>query len=194
MCSPTVLHLFTDNFDYCSVEHFVKGILDNQEVGIMKVVMGSCVCSVLEWGMGIAQWLECQTCDWKVMGLNRWRSSRRIFSSRVNFLYWLLFLYLSHPRVTALSEWCCVTHFMGAGHVSRQKERNRGSLIWTFLNKDTHALFNHLYVSVFQWQCSARLKLFLFVGQILGNTIHVNVLKDKYCVRVTNPYMYDVVR
>ena len=38
ICSPTVLHLFTDNFDYCSVEHFVKGILDNQEVGFKFVV------------------------------------------------------------------------------------------------------------------------------------------------------------
>ena len=52
MCSPTVLHLFTDNFDYCSVEHFVKGILDNQEVGMMKVVRGCCVCFCPRMGSG----------------------------------------------------------------------------------------------------------------------------------------------
>jgi hypothetical protein len=32
VCSPSVLHLFTDNFDYCSVEDFVHGILINEEV------------------------------------------------------------------------------------------------------------------------------------------------------------------
>ncbi|KAK7096734.1 translation initiation factor eIF2B subunit epsilon-like [Littorina saxatilis] len=32
VCSPSVLHLFTDNFDYCSVEDFIKGILINEEI------------------------------------------------------------------------------------------------------------------------------------------------------------------
>ena len=32
VCSPQVLTLFTDNFDYLSRDHFVKGILVNEEV------------------------------------------------------------------------------------------------------------------------------------------------------------------
>ena len=83
--------------------------------------------SVLEWGAGMAQWLECQTRDWKVAGSNHCRSSRWIFSSRINFLYWLLFLYLFHPRVTALSEWCSVTHFMGlVTYQGKKKEIEAG--------------------------------------------------------------------
>ena len=54
-------------------------------------------------GAGIAQWLECQTRDWKVAGSNPCRNSR-IFFSRVNFLCWLLFRYPFHPRVTAVAR------------------------------------------------------------------------------------------
>ena len=41
----------------------------------------------------IACWLEHRTHgdDWKVVSSNPWRSSRRIFFSRVNFVGWLLF-------------------------------------------------------------------------------------------------------
>ena len=53
---------------------------------------------------GIAQWLECWTRDWKVTDLSPCRSSGRIFFSRVNFLCWLLFRYLFHPRVTAVAR------------------------------------------------------------------------------------------
>ena len=53
---------------------------------------------------GIAQWLERQTCDSKVTGLNPCRSDGRIFFSRVNFLCWLLFRYPFHPRVTAVAH------------------------------------------------------------------------------------------
>ena len=56
------------------------------------------------WGAWIAQWLEQQTHDQKVAGLNPCWSSRRIFFSRVNFLCWLLFWYLFHPRVTAVAH------------------------------------------------------------------------------------------
>ena len=52
---------------------------------------------------GIARWLEHQTCDWKVAGSNPCRSGRRVFFSRVNFLCWLLFRYLFHPRVTTVA-------------------------------------------------------------------------------------------
>ena len=55
-------------------------------------------------GAGIAQWLECQTRDWKVVGSNPRRSGGRIFFSRVNFLCWLLFRYPFHPRVTAVTR------------------------------------------------------------------------------------------
>ena len=55
-------------------------------------------------GMGIAQWLECQTCDWKVAGSNPCRSSRRIIFSRVDFRCWILFQYLFHPCVTAIAR------------------------------------------------------------------------------------------
>ncbi|KAL8600194.1 hypothetical protein ACOMHN_062484 [Nucella lapillus] len=29
--------------------------------------------------------------------------------------------------------------------------------------------------------------------EIFGNTVHVNVLKNKYCARITNPYMYNII-
>ena len=53
---------------------------------------------------GIAQWLECWTCDWKVMDLNPCRSGGRIFFSRVKFLCWLLFWYLFHSCITAVAH------------------------------------------------------------------------------------------
>ena len=55
-------------------------------------------------GMGIAQWLEHRTSDWKVAGSNPRRSSGRIFFSRVDFWCWLLFRYLFHPCVTAVAR------------------------------------------------------------------------------------------
>lgn len=33
VCSPEVLALFKDNFDYLNRDHFVKGLLDNEDVG-----------------------------------------------------------------------------------------------------------------------------------------------------------------
>ena len=65
----------------------------------------SCTClqpyttMYLQPGAGIAQGLECWTCDWKVTGSNPCRSSRRIFFSRVDFLCWHLFQYLFHPML-----------------------------------------------------------------------------------------------
>ena len=53
---------------------------------------------------GIAQWLEHRIRDWKVAGSNPCRSGGRIFFSRVNFLWWLLFRYPFHPRVTAAAR------------------------------------------------------------------------------------------
>ena len=55
-------------------------------------------------GVGIAQWLERQTHDWKVAGLNPCWSGGRIFFSMVNFLCWLLFWHPLHPCVTALAR------------------------------------------------------------------------------------------
>ena len=52
------------------------------------------------WGVGIDQWLEHQTCDWKVTGPNPCRSSRINLFSRINFLCWLLFRYPFHPCST----------------------------------------------------------------------------------------------
>ena len=57
----------------------------------------------LSQGTGIAQWLECQARGQKAAGVNPCRSGGRIFS-RVNFLCWLLFQYLFHPRVTAVAR------------------------------------------------------------------------------------------
>ena len=51
-------------------------------------------------GAGIAQWSERRTRDRKVPGSSPGRSGGIIFFSRVNFLCWLLFWYLFHPRVT----------------------------------------------------------------------------------------------
>ena len=56
------------------------------------------------WQAGIAQWLERQTRDWKVTGLNPCWSGGIIFFSRVGFLCWLLFWYLFHPHVTAVAR------------------------------------------------------------------------------------------
>ena len=55
-------------------------------------------------GVGIAQWLERRTRDWKVADLNPCWSGGRIFFSRVDFLCWLLFRYPFHPRVTAVAR------------------------------------------------------------------------------------------
>ena len=52
----------------------------------------------------MAQWFEQRTRYRKVSGSSSGRSSRRIFFSRVNFLYWLLFRYQFHPRVTAVTH------------------------------------------------------------------------------------------
>ena len=49
----------------------------------------------------VAQWLEQQTHDQEVSSLSPGRSSRRIFSSRVNFLCWFLFWYPFHPCAVA---------------------------------------------------------------------------------------------
>ena len=52
----------------------------------------------------IAQWLERRSHDQKVVGSNPCRSGGRILFSRVNFLWWLLFRYPFHPRVTAVAR------------------------------------------------------------------------------------------
>ena len=51
-----------------------------------------------------AQWLQHRTRDWKVAGLIPCWSGGRIFFSRVDFLCWLLFWYLFHPRVTTVAR------------------------------------------------------------------------------------------
>ena len=55
-------------------------------------------------GAGVAQWLECRTCEWKVTGSNPCGSGGRIVFSRVNILCWLLFWYPFHPCVTAVAR------------------------------------------------------------------------------------------
>ena len=55
-------------------------------------------------GAGIAQWLERRTRDWKVAGSNPCWNGGRIFFSRVDFLFWLLFRYPFHPRVTTVAR------------------------------------------------------------------------------------------
>ena len=55
-------------------------------------------------GAGIAQWLEHRTRDWKVAGSNPCWNGERIFFSRVDFLFWLLFRYPFHPRVTTVAR------------------------------------------------------------------------------------------
>ena len=59
---------------------------------------------VLSNWAGIAQWLECQTCDWKVASSNPCRCGRRIFLSRVDFLCWLWFRYPFYPHITAVAH------------------------------------------------------------------------------------------
>ena len=55
-------------------------------------------------GVGIDQWLEHWTHDWKVLGLSPGRSSRINFFARVSFLCWLLFCYPFHPSVTTAAH------------------------------------------------------------------------------------------
>ena len=55
-------------------------------------------------GVGMAQWLESRTCDWKVAGSNPCWSGGGIFFSGVDFLFWLLFQYLFHPHVTTVAH------------------------------------------------------------------------------------------
>ena len=57
------------------------------------IAWGFTVSLLSEWGVGIVQWLQCRTHDWKVVGLNPCWSSGRIFFSRVSFLRWLLYRY-----------------------------------------------------------------------------------------------------
>ena len=97
---------------------FLMGVWNNAKLFPLVVLNNACPflyvykamhalslqCSVLSFGVGIAQWLECQTHDWKVAGSNPCRSSGRIFFSMVDFLCWLLFSYPFHPRVTAVAR------------------------------------------------------------------------------------------
>ena len=73
----------------------------------VRVCVCVCVCvsvrACVSGGAGIAQWLEHQTCDWKVTGSNPNRSSGRLFFSRVNFLCWLLFRCLFHHHATTVA-------------------------------------------------------------------------------------------
>ena len=64
---------------------------------------------ITKWGGGgggEGSWMvkAPQTCDQKVRGSSPGRSSRNIFFSRVNFLCWLLFQCLFHPRVTVVAR------------------------------------------------------------------------------------------
>ena len=54
--------------------------------------------------VGIAQWLERWTCDWKVARSNSCRSSGRFFSPGSIFWCWFLFRYLFHPCVTTVAH------------------------------------------------------------------------------------------
>ena len=56
------------------------------------------------YGGGDSSAVRGRTRDRKVAGSNPCRSGGRIFFSRVNFLCWLLFRYLFHPRVTAVAR------------------------------------------------------------------------------------------
>ena len=60
-------------------------------------------CVLCEDTAGLAQWLERQTCDQKVLGSSPSRSHGKNLFSRVNFLCWLLFWYPLHPHVTAIA-------------------------------------------------------------------------------------------
>ena len=60
----------------------------------------------------IACWLECQTCDWKVVSSNPGRSGGRIFFSRVNFVCWLLF---GVHSTSVLPQW----HVKDPGHSAK---------------------------------------------------------------------------
>ena len=71
---------------------------------MLAVILVSDLSPSQEWSKRIAQWLECWTCDWKVVGSNPCRSGGRIFFSRVDFLCWLLVRYLFHPCVTAVAH------------------------------------------------------------------------------------------
>ena len=71
---------------------------------LCETFCSSCYIQSIIRGAGIAQWLECWTHDWKVMGSNPCWSGGKIFFSRVDFLCWLLFRYPFHPCVTAVAR------------------------------------------------------------------------------------------
>ena len=62
-----------------------------------------------KWGVGIAQWLECQTCDQKVLGLSPGRSSGRIYFSSQGQLSVLTSILVSVPPLCYYSM-CARVH------------------------------------------------------------------------------------
>ena len=66
---------------------------------LLKTTKGKCWALHASYGeQGMAQWLQCQACDWKVAGLSPHRSRGRIFFFGVSFLSWHFFQYPFHPR------------------------------------------------------------------------------------------------
>jgi len=67
-------------------------------------------------GLGIAQWLECQTRGWKVAGMNPCSAVGEFSYPRLTFCADSLFQYLFHPCVTAVD-------IKDPGHSARKKCR-----------------------------------------------------------------------
>ena len=83
-----VCYLVQQNTQHCvSIDSVIHGVAVNTHMGV-----------------GIAQWLQHWTCDWKDAGLNPCWSGGKVFFSRVNFMCWLLFRYPFHPCVTTVAH------------------------------------------------------------------------------------------
>ena len=70
-----------------------SSLLESGEQRYIKAIIVDISKWTLSLGVGIAQWLERRTHDWKVVGSNPCRRGGRIFFSRVHFLCWIWFQY-----------------------------------------------------------------------------------------------------
>ena len=99
--SPYGMHLSMYNCRHWVTQRSAGEHYNNN---VQKHAIKGCSHSFRIKGVGIAQWLEHRTRDWKVAGSNPCWNGGRIFFSGVDFLCWLLFRYPFHPRVTTVAR------------------------------------------------------------------------------------------
>ena len=89
--------------DLCNLNGFLLDTINVSNVRLcMLVVLSFELCPCVSFLVMVACWLERQTRDRKVASSNPGRSGGRIFSSRVNFVFWLIRCPF-HPRVNVVA-------------------------------------------------------------------------------------------